>query len=774
MNNKLKSIQNDVKKQKKHTKSPNAKPGGQPGGQSKGQGEIMLKMAFSYSIFLLIILILFFYLYVSASKNAHSQYQWQIKSTLMSNVELFEKDLNIMDVYCRQLLQDTSFRKLLRTDASNPGFQTLGGSVATNMSTDVYPEALLPVSEVFCYLPESGYLIAPSYFSTQERYYHWMKRYDDSAYDAWLETLTSPDGYYHFLPMDAFIPDSNNIRYYMCIINIDDLYYMDADAVVCFVMEESRLSSLFDCMDADFDYRYLSVRTNDNNCILSLATDQSENFDHLIADGTITDADGFLESNGISIGFYESSDSGYCYYFSYPSYETVTNYTRPLILYLTLAAALIAGIALVLLLAKRSMRPIIALDQQLQAAKQEKDDLIEEKSHLQEVMDNQRPILRSSYVRQLLKGTIVSEEEASYAKDFLGLNGDGLVFNCLYVVAYNNISVEQSSTSGFSASRDCNEIVTERLQRRMGDQFYCFSPSDRTYGLILAGNDKDERDLIIKANEIIVQLHDELLDAYGIWLFAGIGKNTNDIVNVWESYQQAVEAVNYTGRNHIFLPYEFIKKDSRAFYYPPELSTKLIHFITTGNTSQVYELFNLLHQENIEERSLPINMLQFLLSDIRNTLLKARFALPPNTPEDAVRALDESFNQHVSFKLCEDIALRLCKLFTSESDDADLVSAIEKYIRENYADPSMGLNKISDEFQISESYFSHMFKEKTGVNFSTYLENIRLGEAARLIRETDVSLSDLYISVGYNNANTFRRAFKKVYGVTPSAMRDAK
>ena len=102
------------------------------------------------------------------------------------------------------------------------------------------------------------------------------------------------------------------------------------------------------------------------------------------------------------------------------------------------------------------------------------------------------------------------------------------------------------------------------------------------------------------------------------------------------------------------------------------------------------------------------------------------------------------------------------------------MTAIEKYIEKNFMDPSMGLNKISDEFQISESYFSHMFKEKTGVNFSTYLENIRMSEAARMIKETDISLNELYISVGYNNANTFRRAFKKIYGVTPSSMRENK
>lgn len=751
---KSKNVQNDINPSELHTKSINDKQ------------SLMLKMVTSYSIFLFIILVLVTYLYFSDAKNAQSRYRWQVKATLMSNVELFESDLNIMDVYCRQLLQNEKFRKLAKTDEENAHFFEYGNAMVTTIATDVYPEALLPMTDFYCYFPNSDYILTPNYFIQQDRYYNWMKSYPSELHDKYMETLTNPSNYNHFIPMDDLMPTSSK-RFFMYIIDMDSLYYMDIDAVACFILAEDKLSALFECMGADTPYRYLSVRTAQTDSILSLCAAQSADFDSLISGGMADKVEDILHSAGMSMDLYDS-DSGFSYYYSYPSFEAAANNAPPQILYAAIfLAALIGGFIIIFWLSKRNIRPILELDQQLQVTEQEK-------SHLQKVMDSQRPIVFNSYVRQFLKGMIVSQEEASYAKEFLGLSDESLVFNGLYVVAYNSANESLSSGGEPRTPEECNKLVLEALHRYSAETLYCFSPSDRVYAVIAVGKADAEKDLIMKANELIVNIHNYLLDTYGIWLFAGIGKTTDDILNVWESYQQAVEAVNYTSKNYFFFPYEFIKKDSSAFYYPTELSTKLIHFITTGNTPQVMELFNLIHQENIEERSLPINMVQFLLSDIRNTLLKARFALPQSTPKDIVRNLDNCFDEHISFKLCEDIALKLCQLFTVKSDDTDIISTIEKYIHDNYADPSMGLNKISDEFQISESYFSHLFKEKKGVNFSTYLENLRLSEAARLIRESNISLNELYLSVGYNNANTFRRAFKKVYGVTPSAMRDTK
>ena len=56
------------------------------------------------------------------------------------------------------------------------------------------------------------------------------------------------------------------------------------------------------------------------------------------------------------------------------------------------------------------------------------------------------------------------------------------------------------------------------------------------------------------------------------------------------------------------------------------------------------------------------------------------------------------------------------------------------------------------------------------INFSVYLEDLRLNEAARLIKEGNANVTDISLEVGYNNTTSFRRAFKKKFGVTPSAM----
>ena len=461
-----KNIQNDSNPPKNYTGSTNSRQ------------SLMLKMMTSYSIFLFIILALSVHLYSSDAQNAHNQYQWQVNATLMSNVELFEKDLEIMNAYCRQLLQDDRVRKLAKTPDPTEELYNLGNTVATTMATDVYPEALLPMSEVFCYFPNSDFILGPGYFIEQYRYYNWIKKYSADAHENFMEALTVPSNYYHFIPMDTIRPHSST-DYYMYIIDMNDLFYMKIDAVVCFILEGDKLSSLFECMNTDSPYRYLSVRTAPSDTILSLSADEGAGFDSLVTDGLLSEMRSVLQESMMDMDLYTSQDTGYTYYYSYPSYESAAKNAPPQILYTALfVAALAGGFILIFMLSARNIRPILELDQQLQVTESEKN-------HLQEVMDSQRPIIFNSYVRQFLRGMIVSPEEASYAKEFLGLTDDAYTYNGLYIVAYNSANEYQSSSNEFITLEQCNQIVLDTLKQYVGEPLYYFSPSDRIYALIV-------------------------------------------------------------------------------------------------------------------------------------------------------------------------------------------------------------------------------------------------------------------------------------------------
>ena len=705
------------------------------------------RMVSSYSIFMIIITVLFCFLYLSTLNNTRNLYQVQNQTAIENDADYFEQNLYIMEMTCCQLLQNSDFRCIMNMKETSDMFFMQSHDVRNSLAIDIYPETLLPLSEMYVYLPLTGYLISPSTFCTTEFYYDKMRIYPQERYGEWLELLNNSDNWYRFLPMDDFQPHAASRRY-MYIVDMGDYYYTDVNAVLCFVVSEEKLAKRFHIGESTGGIRITAI------------TDASGR--------EVFTAPDYDSSRARS---YQSPESGYTYYYTQPSFFSVINLSVWILAFaIIITLSLFLGGRLIQRLSRRNMEPVLELEEELHSAN-------EERSHLQEVVEKQKPIIAGSYVRKLLSGTLSSEDELPYVRKYLELPEENSFCNVLYAVAYNNsdtMSPEPAEDNPAMDREELDSVILSALRRYLGEPFFCLSPADRTYALLLTCPAGEADALLMKVQAQTVQLHEYLLDTYGIWLFAGIGRTTDSLMNAWECYEQAAEAVSYTTQNYFFFPYEIIKKNSNAFYYPSELSAKLIHFITTGNTAQVLELLNLIHQENIEERSLPINLLKYLLSDIRNTLLKARFALPSGADPEAVKELDARFDEHLSFKLCADLALSLCRLFGTGAEEENLISAIEKYIRRNYTDPSMGLNKISDEFHISESYFSHMFKEKTGVNFSTYLEQIRMSEAARLIRETDTGLNELYIAVGYNNSTSFRRAFKKVYGITPSAMREQK
>lgn len=117
---------------------------------------------------------------------------------------------------------------------------------------------------------------------------------------------------------------------------------------------------------------------------------------------------------------------------------------------------------------------------------------------------------------------------------------------------------------------------------------------------------------------------------------------------------------------------------------------------------------------------------------------------------------------------CMDLA-REIRVRTPRTDTA--IGRAKEYIQRNFT-KDISLDSVAQAVSISPYYFSKLFKEETGTNFSDYLTELRINRAKQLLDEDpDRNIKEISIESGYSNPNYFSRIFKKWTGSTPTERR---
>lgn len=102
----------------------------------------------------------------------------------------------------------------------------------------------------------------------------------------------------------------------------------------------------------------------------------------------------------------------------------------------------------------------------------------------------------------------------------------------------------------------------------------------------------------------------------------------------------------------------------------------------------------------------------------------------------------------------------------------DIITIIDACIRAQQ-DEALALRALAQKLGYSEYYTSRKFRELSGMTLRDYLRLRRLAFALRDVRDTDASILDIAVKYGFSSNEAFTHAFKKAYGVSPSAYRTA-
>lgn len=98
------------------------------------------------------------------------------------------------------------------------------------------------------------------------------------------------------------------------------------------------------------------------------------------------------------------------------------------------------------------------------------------------------------------------------------------------------------------------------------------------------------------------------------------------------------------------------------------------------------------------------------------------------------------------------------------------ILGITRYLQKNLSQ-EISLAILSEEFKLNPQYISQLFKSEIGVGFLTYLTNIRLENAKKLLASTSFSVAEVAEQCGYSDYRVFTKVFKKTEGITPSQFR---
>ena len=102
-----------------------------------------------------------------------------------------------------------------------------------------------------------------------------------------------------------------------------------------------------------------------------------------------------------------------------------------------------------------------------------------------------------------------------------------------------------------------------------------------------------------------------------------------------------------------------------------------------------------------------------------------------------------------------------------KSADEILMSKIMKVINENLSNPDLNVEMLAANVGLSRVHVHRKLKELTNLSARDFIKNIRLQQAAALLKEKKLTVSEVAYATGYTNLSHFSSSFKEVHGMAP-------
>ena len=201
------------------------------------------------------------------------------------------------------------------------------------------------------------------------------------------------------------------------------------------------------------------------------------------------------------------------------------------------------------------------------------------------------------------------------------------------------------------------------------------------------------------------------------------------------------------------------------------LSDALMHAISKNDSSAIEQEIDK-YLNDISKRPLPSISVTAFRNHLFVEVMKAVHALGGSAGDfiekhpQLILDTNSSVNdlKPALYDFCRDCAQFMMDLKSKQTNG--LMVKIEQYIQANYHE-SINLKKLSEVFYINPVYLGQLFSKHFNMYFHDYLTRIRIDEAKKLLRTTDMKVYEVADKVGFQNVDYFINKFKKLVKYTP-------
>jgi two-component system response regulator YesN len=253
----------------------------------------------------------------------------------------------------------------------------------------------------------------------------------------------------------------------------------------------------------------------------------------------------------------------------------------------------------------------------------------------------------------------------------------------------------------------------------------------------------------------------------------GIGTIVTNLSQCFQSYALAQEALTY----HIYESTSDVFDNSFICGEKPSFSKENIDFNPIiksiikndipGIADYINAFFNSLFFIKMPPPNFIVGMCMYLIMNVQKQIT---LQYPDKNIE-----FEFNFDEIIRFESIEvlqkwlnDFFVRYSDMLKDTAGDSNSIIRISKEYIQNNLHRNIKTKDVAAQVNLSETYFSIYFKDKTGINFRDYLLTAKINHAKTLLKSKETSISEIAYVIGYQDYRSFSRAFKKETGLSPS------